>query len=248
MDNQIKTGYPALDKLLGGGLRPGEVTVLSGDDVAATSILSLNILLNNLLRNPYVNAGKGNILLFSVFESPADTVERMVCIEAGYEKHTGTPAETVQKKIADVINQLKETNFYIEEAQTLTINEIVEKATNLKQASGLEFIVIESFQALVRRKPPYHPFGDPEEAVHAATKIKRLAKDWNVPILVLYFPPHRPKFPPDMCGAMLDMGDNIIRLAFDEEAHILKAEVTKSSHGTMGTVDFIYENRWKRIR
>ena len=44
------------------------------------------------------------------------------------------------------------------------------------------------------------------------------------------------------------MGDNIIRLAFDEDAHILKAEVTKSSNGTMGTVDFIYENQWKRIR
>lgn len=248
MDNQIITGYTALDTILGGGLRPGEVTVLSGDNVDATSILSLNILLNNLLRNPYVNAGKRNILLFSVFESSADTVERMVCIEAGYEKHTGTPAETVQNKIADVINQFKETNFYIEEAQTLTINEIVENTKDLQQKSGLKFIVIESFQALVRRKPPYHPFGDPEDAVQAATKIKRLAKDLNVPILVLYFPPHCPKFPPDMCRAMLDMGDNVIRLSLNEEAHILKAEVAKSSNAAMGTVDLIYENRWKRIR
>ena len=63
MDNQIITGYPSLDKILGGGLHPGEVTVLAGSIVDATDILSLNILLNNLFLKSL------NVNLFNSFGS-----------------------------------------------------------------------------------------------------------------------------------------------------------------------------------
>lgn len=50
-----------------------------------------------------------------------------------------------------------------------------------------------------------------------------------------------------MRRTMLDMGDNVIRLRLNEEAHILRAEVTKSSNGATGSVDLLYENQWKRV-
>ena len=41
--------------------------------------------------------------------------------------------------------------------------------------------------------------------------------------------------------------DNQI-ICLNKEAHILRAEVTKSTNGATGSVDLIYENCWKRIR
>lgn len=44
------------------------------------------------------------------------------------------------------------------------------------------------------------------------------------------------------------MADNIISLYYNEETHILKAEVTKNSSGITGTVNLIFDHWWNKIR
>ena len=210
----------------------------------------LNIILNNLFRNQVAIDNNATIILYSIYDAE-DNANRLICIEAGYEMHSSTPSIAVQKKIQETIEHLKETKLYIEEnIVSVPIEKIIESTQSFAKNFELDFIIIDSFNTFVKRKPPYHPIGDPDDAMRAANKIKQMAKDLDVLILVSYYPLDARKSLniPDVCKPMLDKADNIIRLAFNEETHIIKAEVTKSSNGTMGTVDLIYENHWKRIR
>ena len=247
MDNLIKTGYPALDKILGGGLHPGEVTVVAGR--YNSDIVLLNIILNNLFRNQVAMNNSATIILYSIYDAE-DNANRLICIEAGYEMHSGTPSIAVQKKIQETIEHLKETNLYIENIVSVPIEKIVESTQSFAKNFGLDFIIIDSFNTFVKRKPPYHPFGDPDDAMRAANKIKQMAKDLDVPVLVAYYPLHAPESLniADVCKPMLDMADNIISLYHNEETNILKAEVTKNGNGITGTVNLSFSNWWYKIR
>ena len=113
--------------------------------------------------------------------------------------------------------------------------------------SRVDFIVIDSFQSFVRRKPPYHPFGDPDDVIHAANGIKQLAKDLKIPILISYYPVRISESILEAFKPMIDVADNIIRLHHGEDTNKINVEVTKSSAGVLESVDLIYENWWKRI-
>lgn len=240
MDNQIITVYPTLDKILGGGLHPGEVTVLAGR--LCLDIVLLNIILNNIFRNRFVTKNDVAIAYYSVYDAE-DTANRLICIEAGYEMHSGTPSISVQNKISNIIKQLKETELYIKNIISVPVDEIIKMTKYFQKPSRVDFIVIDSFQSFVRRKPPYHPFGNPDDAIHAANGIKQLAKDLEIPILISYYPVSVQ----EVCKPMLDVADNIIRLHRSEDTNIITAEVTKSIAGVLGSVDLIYEKWWKRI-
>lgn len=238
MDNIIITGYPTLDKILGGGLCPGEVTVLAGEyDGYGPDVLYLNILFNNLFLNHSENRGSGPILLFSSYGTFDDKVADIAEIDIEY--------------INKSINQLKELNFYIEDEQRLSVDDIVERATELKERAGLGFIIIESFQTLIPRRPA--PFGDKKEAKRAASCIKQLARELNVPILVvyyealLYYAALRVSEREKVCRPMLEFADNLLSLHYDNPVNRLTVDVKKNSLGIIGTVSLHLEKPYRRI-
>ncbi len=240
MDNKIITGYPTLDKILGGGLCPGEVTVLAGEyDGYGPDVLYLNILFNNLFLNHSENRGSGPILLFSSYGTFDDKVADIAEIDIEYIKKS--------------INQLKELNFYIEDEQRLSVDDIVERATELKERAGLGCIIIESFQTLIPRRPACYPFGDKKEAIRAASCIKQLARELNVPILVvyyealLYYAALRVSEREKVCRPMLEFADNLLSLHYDTPDKCLTVDVKKNSQGIIGTVSLHLEQRYRRI-
>ncbi len=72
----VTTGYPSLDRLLGGGLRRGELTVVGGDAGAGSTALALGIGLRAAV------AGHGTLVLTHE-ASPERTWERLLAAESG---------------------------------------------------------------------------------------------------------------------------------------------------------------------
>ncbi len=234
MECKIITGYPSLDNLLGGGLRSGDVTVLAGlYDGYGPDTLYLNILFNNLFPNCSVNSNSEPVLLFSPYGTVDDKVADLSELDIEYIKNS--------------INKLKELNFYIEDEQRLSVDDIVKRATELKERAGLCFIIIESFQTLIPRKPARHPFGDKNEAIRAANCIKQLSKELDVPILVVYYTGTRVDEREKVCKSMLEVANNLLSLQYDESTKLLNIDVKKNSQGTLGTVSLHLEEPYKRI-
>ena len=137
--------------------------------------------------------------------------------------------------------------LYIENIVSVPVDEIIKMTKDFQKQSRVDFIVIDSFQSFVRRKPPYHPFGDPDDVIHAANGIKQLAKDLKIPILISYYPVRISESILEAFKPMIDVADNIIRLHHGEDTNKINVEVTKSSAGVLESVDLIYEKWWKRI-
>ena len=183
----IPTGFPDLDKLLGGGLKKQEMVVLAARPSIGKTALALNIA-RNIAMKSVPGKRRKSVAFFSLEMSAEQVAQRLLCTESkvplsSISDGSFNPEET--DKLTRGVRSLKEANLFVDPTGGLSIFELRAKARKLKDSeAGLDVVIIDYLQ-LMRAGDVSSRDGRQVEVSAISGGIKKLAKDLDIPVLVL---------------------------------------------------------------
>lgn len=174
----IPTGFPFLDKLLG-GLQKSDLIILAARPSVGKTALQLDI-----ARHAAVNAKK-SVAIFSLEMSKQQLTERLLSMMTGVGlwdlRVTGNIKDEFFAKLSDTLGMLSESNLYIDDTSGINILELRSKARKLKIEKGVDLIIVDYLQLVVG--------GNRQDRVQEVSEISRLlkgiARELDVPVLAL---------------------------------------------------------------
>ena len=184
------TGLKDLDRLLG-GLHDSDLLVLAGRPGMGKSALATTIAFNAAKffeeENKKPNAVKKSVALFSLEMSAEQLATRILSAKAkisGEDIRTGKISNDQFDELAAGVSLLSKMPLYIDETPGITVPAIWNRARRLKRDknSGLGLIVIDYLQLIT---PSSKTEGRVQELSQMTRNLKIMAKDLNVPVLVL---------------------------------------------------------------
>lgn len=177
--NSIKTGIKYLDKLTF-GFQPSDLIYLAGRPSMGKTAVALKII-NTALKN------KKNTLLFSLEMSKEQILNRFISMQSKINGNEFLSCEFSENSWQGIISACEfynETTLFINDNSGLSPQDVfsISKAINFEKK--LDFIVVDYLQFLKLNLQNRN--SNKTEATGEASKIlKTLAKDLNVPVLVL---------------------------------------------------------------
>lgn len=173
----IKTGFNQLDWLTG-GLQPGTMSIIAARPSTGKTAMGINI---------WVNIGLNQKIpaVFFSAEMTADQVMERVYADLTTISLTNisraTLSETDQPKLEEAEAKVSDGTLFIDDSSR-DISRICAKARYYVKAKGARFILIDYLQYLEASGGRMSRY---EAVTLISTKLKALAKDLNVPVLVL---------------------------------------------------------------
>jgi len=246
----IPTGFPTLDRLLGGGLRRGDLIVLGGDVGTGKSALALAIGLRAAEEGHAVTYLSGEM-------SPTRVHERLLAIEGRASidaLRSGTVDEETRASLGVVA---------LREQQTLPVVRAMphEGSDALDAEAKREpkpvLLVVDSLQHI-------HGNGAPaENNAQAVLALKELAMRNHVAVLVTAhlpeLPPARENLRPQLhdfgaVGAIKQLADVVLGLFREEIYHPVPGSegaaelaILKNRHGPTTYIDLYFYKQWLRF-
>lgn len=174
----VSTGFTDLDKILG-GLQKSDLVILAARPSMGKTSLALDIARNvAVLENQPVG-------LFSLEMSKDQLADRLLASMANinlWNLRNGRLTQDDYSRIQHAMGSLSDSPLYIDDAGSVNILQIRAMARRLQATKGLSLIVIDYLQLM-------EPMNKFQSAVQQVTEnsraLKMLAKELNVPVLVL---------------------------------------------------------------
>lgn len=243
----VSTGYPGLDKLLGGGMLQQGLYILAARPGCGKTTLGLKL--------AEQAAKSGTCLFFSLEMSTEQITARRIAAESGLSigrLMTGRAlSDDEAAKLANAASVLSTHDFRLNRAPGASVADIAQAAHLTK---NLRLIVVD-YLGLVRSDEKILPVY--ERTTRNSNALKALARSLNVPILCLAQLNRAAEQRADKCPSMADLRDSgaieqdadavvlLHRPAMYEldqpkpwEAQTLTAIVAKNRHGSTGKLDF----------
>ena len=173
-DSRFKTGFPDLDRLLGGLVRTRLYTI-AGKTGHGKTQLALQIAVN-------IAAAGVPVLVFSLEMSTHDLVERLVLNRARVSSSrviAGVLSADDWDRIARAQNAIASLPLYIDDGTDLTPDTLRTRTKMAVMRWGIGAVVVDYFQLMSAPEANDHVVG--LEKMSRATKL--LAKEANVPVL-----------------------------------------------------------------
>ncbi len=182
----IPTGFPDLDNLTGGGLKKQEMFVLAARPSIGKTALALNIV-RNIVMKEVPGQPRKRVMFFSLEMSAEQVAQRMLCTESqvplsSIMDGSFNSANEISKLTAGV-SALSKAQLVIDPTGGISIYELRAKARKEKEMNGLDVIVIDYLQLMKATEAAKD--GRQAEVAAISGGLKKLAKDLDVPVLVL---------------------------------------------------------------
>jgi replicative DNA helicase len=245
----IASGFPSLDKILGGGLRRGDLAVLGGDVGSGKSALALAIALRA--------AGMHQTLFLSGEMSPDRIHERALAIEGRApidDLRRGRLDDATRAGVGAAAVRLRESLPIVDRIPSEGVDAI---SAMLSDMPDVELVIIDSLQAMGARQTPIA-----EGLALAIQAMKGLALDRGVAILTtVQLAPadartdRRPSLDDfGVLGAVKHHADVVLAL-YREEMYDSARDITgatellvrKNRNGGVGYVDLYFYAQWLRF-
>ena len=181
----LSTGFKNIDHYIY-GLRAGEMIVLAARPSMGKTSLAMNICEN-------VAMGIGGdgvpkpVGIFSCEMSQESLITRMLCAHA---KLSMTDINEQQKSQKDILqqltraaSQLEKAQIYVDDTAGLDIMDLRARARRMKKRFGVRLIMIDYLQLCNSRERADQ--GRQLETSHISANIKAMAKELNIPVIVL---------------------------------------------------------------
>jgi len=177
----ISTGFDQLDRMTN-GLKPGEMFV-----VAARPSMGKTSLMMNIVEHVCLAESKPS-MVFSCEMSAFQLVQRLVFARAkfalsqlsrGYSPNKGD-LQRIQRAALDVTGS----KLFIDDTPGISINELRAKSRRKKRDEDIQFIAIDYLQ-LMKSRTRQAENSREREIAEISAGIKGLAKELNIPILIL---------------------------------------------------------------
>jgi replicative DNA helicase len=173
----VPTGFPSVDRLLGGGLRTGDLAVLGGDVGSGKSALALAMAVRA--------AEQGRGVLFYAGETSAERVaERVLASEgrARVEDLRRALLDDGKRAAVDAVSQrLSDTRLAIDRLPA----DVDALAASLESSRDAELVIVDPLQMLASGR-----LTQDEELAAAVRRMKRIAVDLGVALVVTAHLPH----------------------------------------------------------
>jgi replicative DNA helicase len=250
----LKTGYGDLDRIVD-GLMPGTLNVLAARPSMGKTALALN-----LLRN--VGRDKSQCLFISLEQPQLEIAERLLALESEVGirgMRNGELMEAEQWSLSEASQRLSAMTIQIDDRSWQTPTKIGAVARLHKRRHGLGLLVIDYLQ-LIEPDDVRQPR---EQQVATATRrLKCLAKDLDVPILLLAQLNRQVDNRDDKAPKLADLRESgAIEQDADQvwfvwrpevyehgkEAGVAYVKVAKNRNGPLGTVKFAFRAPYFRF-
>ena len=176
----LATGFTDLDKMTD-GLHGGEMIVIAARPSMGKTSLAMNVAEHVALEL------KLPVAVFSLEMSAASLILRMMCSLARVNLRTireGFMSETDFPKLTSAAGRLSAAKLFIDDTAGLSILQLRARARRMVQQHGIKLFVIDYLQ-LLNSTAQRAKENRQQEIADISSGIKALAKELNVPIIVL---------------------------------------------------------------
>lgn len=185
----LSTGFKNIDRKVS-GLRNAEMIVLAGRPSMGKTSLGINICENVALGSNVMGAKVREPVPVGIFSCEMSTdalITRMICSRArislqrvmsGYEKK-----QDANTKITRAASDFMNAPIYVDDTGGLDVIDLRARARRMKKKYGIGLIMIDYLQLLNSRE--YASQGRQLETSNISSNIKSMAKELNIPVLVL---------------------------------------------------------------
>ena len=181
----MKTGFKKLDEAI--DIQDGNLIILGGTASVGKTNLALNII-NNIAINE-----KKSVLFFSL-ECSKETIKNKIISIAGM-----IPAPSIVNegrnlkdseflKQNEIIREMEEAPIYIDDTPGISIKEICEKSTKMKNEEDISCIIIDYLELIGFDKSKN--LSRDIETNEILKNLKYLAQELNIPILITSYISH----------------------------------------------------------
>jgi len=175
----LPTGYYELDKLTA-GFQDGDMIVIAGRPSMGKSSWALNMAEHMALFNDVP------VAIFSLEMGRRQLAERFICSNAGVDSQKvrrGNVTTGDYQELVQACNRLADAPIYIDDESGLTPLGLRAKARRLKSKYGIQCIIIDYLQLM--DCPGKKQDNRQQEITTISRRIKGLARELNVPVIVL---------------------------------------------------------------
>ena len=180
----LPTEFPDLDRLIGGGLKPGEMFVLAARPSIGKTALALNIIRNIINRE--VDGQRKSVLFFSLEMTDKQIVQRLLCTEARVPLssfYDGSFQDADTTKLTAAVANLRQANLFIDSTSAISVFELRAKARKLRELNKIDLIVVDYLQLM--RAGDRAAESRQVEVAAISGGLKAIAKELGIPVLVL---------------------------------------------------------------
>ena len=227
----IATGFPDLDKLLGGGLQRSDLII-----VAARPSLGKSTLAFNIARHAAEQLAR--VAVFSLEMSAEQIGIRLVASEADVDSHrmrVGLLNSQEEQREHDAIGYLSELPIYIDETPFQRIVEMRSKITRLHNEEPIDLLIVDYIQLIAGSS------GRSENRVmdmgEISRSLKSIARELDVPVLALSqlsrAPEqrlnHRPLLSDLRESGSIEQDADVVAFIYREDKYVTREEWEKRS-------------------
>ncbi len=174
----VQTGFRELDLKTGGFLK-GEVTLIGARPSVGKTAFALTAARFLSVKN------KRPVLLFSLEMTKEQVTRRIMLAESKVDCNrvsTGRMTEQAWFRLEMGCDAMKGAKLIIDDTPGMTVREICERTSELKKECGIELVIIDYYQLISVDNPLA---SRRKELAEIAMKLKALAKELDIPIVVL---------------------------------------------------------------
>ncbi|MCX6989716.1 MAG: replicative DNA helicase [Chlamydiae bacterium] len=242
------TGVPShfidLDKMIN-GMAPSNLMILAARPAMGKTALAINIAENICFRSE-IPVG-----IFSLEMSADQLLHRLICSQAEVESDkikSGSLNGSEFQRIVAAVNSMQKGVMVIDDQPGLKITDLRARARRMKEAHGIQFLVIDYLQLLSGSGVSKSAENRQSEISEISRMLKNLARELNLPILCLSQlsrkveerPGHRPMMS-DLRESGCLTGDAEIRDAHTGKIHTIR-ELAERKEQTPISVYAVDEN------
>ena len=252
----VPSGFYDLDDRLS-GFQNSDLIILAGRPSMGKTALALS-----LARNAAVEFGH-KVGIFSLEMSNQQLAERLITAEARIDSHlvrTGRLPKSEWKKLSKAANALSESNIFIDDTAGLNIMELRAKARQLKVEKNIDIFFVDYLQLL---NAGSRIESRQQEISYISRSLKALAKELNIPIVVLSQlsravesrTDHRPIMSDLRESGAIEQDADVIMFVYrkhvytKDESDYGKGEIIISKHrnGPTGVADVSFIDKYARF-
>jgi len=243
----IRTGIPAIDRRLNGGLRGGKLLILAARPAVGKSSLAMQLCIN------LAEAGHGAAFLSQ--EMPKHDLVDRVGSNVGRilldNIITGKLRDCEWPRLTEAVDRLRVLPLYLDDQPALTLADIQAKARALVRKHGIKLLVLDYIQLCGSRKTADKRHHQIEEISRG---LKTLAKQLDITILALSqlsrTSESRVGGKPQLSdlkesGAIEEDADVVMLLSLDHisdhGAKVIEADFAKNRQGRVGSVALTFD-------
>ncbi len=247
----VPTHFIDLDKMIN-GLGKSNLLILAARPAMGKTALAINIAENVCFK------GGMPVGIFSLEMSAEQLVHRLICSQSEVESDKikrGSLNGQEYQQIYACVERIKNHNMVIDDQPGLNVNDLRARARRMKEAYGIELLVIDYLQLLSGGGSGRGPENRQSEISEISRLLKNLARELNIPVICLSQLSrkveerigHRPIMSDLRESGSIEQDADVILFLFRREYYDphdkpgqAECIVAKNRHGAIGTVNLAF--------